>query len=63
MNFKKDIAGFDKNDFNKNKNFRPEFAYRYFLGTVGSSYLLQEKNSLDDVLLLNNSLIYNKKNI
>lgn len=56
-----DIAGFDKNNPNRNKKFRPDFTYRYFLGTVCSSYLLKEKNSLYDVLLLNNLLIHNQK--
>lgn len=45
----------------KNIRFRPDFTYRYFIGTAYSSYLLKEEDSLKDVLLLNDSLIYDKK--
>lgn len=56
-----DINGFDKNNPRKNIRFRPDFIYRYFIGTAYSSYLLKEEDSLKDVLLLNDSLIYDKK--
>lgn len=56
-----DINGFDKNNPRKNIRFRPGFTYRYFIGTAYSSYLLKEEDSLEDVLLLNDFLIYDKK--
>ena len=56
-----DINGFDKNNPRKNIRFRPDFTYRYFIGTAYSSYLLKEEDSLEDVLLLNDSLMYDKR--
>lgn len=43
------------------KGFVPDISFRYFLGTVYSSYLLNKEDSLDDVLLLNKCLMYDSK--
>ncbi len=41
--------------------FKPDISYRYFFGTVYSSCLLNNPDSLEDVLLLNKCLMYNKE--
>lgn len=46
---------------NSIKSFKPDVNYRYFLGTVYSSHLLNSDYGLDDVLLLNDCLIYDKE--